>query len=145
MDEFAVRSHQRSLAARQAGHLGEIVPVVDGKGNVYAEDDGVRADSSTSGLAKLKPFFDKKYGRVTPGNSSQITDGAAWLILASEEAVDKWGLEPLGKISSFRACSWIRATSSVSNPKAAACRPISNAGRRLDRGPCPRRLRKAVR
>ena len=51
------------------------------------------------GLAKLKPFFDKKYGRITPGNSSQITDGAAWLILASEEAVDKWGLEPLGKIS----------------------------------------------
>jgi acetyl-CoA C-acetyltransferase len=47
------------------------------------EDDGVRADSSLAGLAKLKPFFDRKYGRVTPGNSSQITDGAAWLILAS--------------------------------------------------------------
>lgn len=99
MDEFSVRSHQRAVAGRAAGHLGEIVPLVDAKGNVYLEDDGVRADSSLEGLAKLKPFFDKKYGRVTPGNSSQITDGAAWLILASEAAVNKWGLEPLGKIS----------------------------------------------
>jgi acetyl-CoA C-acetyltransferase len=99
MDEFSVRSHQRVVAGQTAGHYSEIVPLVDAKGTVYAEDDGVRADSSTSGLAKLKPFFDKKYGRVTPGNSSQITDGAAWLILASQEAVDKWQLEPLGKIS----------------------------------------------
>jgi len=98
MDEFAVRSHQRSLAARQAGHLGEIVPVVDGKGNVYAEDDGVRADASMTGMAKLKPFFDKKYGNITAANSSQITDGAAWVLLASEEAVQKWRLKPLGKI-----------------------------------------------
>ncbi len=99
MDEFSVRSHQRAVAGREAGHLGEIVPLVDAKGQVYLEDDGVRADSSLEGLAKLKPFFDKKYGRVTPGNSSQITDGAAWLILASEAAVNKWGFEPLGKIS----------------------------------------------
>ncbi len=98
MDEFAVRSHQRSLAARQAGHLGEIVPVVDGQGNVYSEDDGVRADASMAGMAKLKPFFDKKYGNITAANSSQITDGAAWVLLASEEAVQKWGLKPIGKI-----------------------------------------------
>lgn len=98
MDEFAVRSHQRSLAARQAGHLGEIVPVVDGQGKVYAEDDGVRADASMAGMAKLKPFFDKKYGNITAANSSQITDGAAWVLLASEEAVAKWGLKPIGKI-----------------------------------------------
>jgi acetyl-CoA C-acetyltransferase len=87
MDEFAVRSHQRALAGREAGHFGEIVPVVDAKGNIYAEDDGVRADASMAGMAKLKPFFDKKYGNITAANSSQITDGAAWLILASEEAV----------------------------------------------------------
>ncbi len=49
-------------------------------------------------LAKLKPFFDRKYGNVTPGNSSQITDGAAWLILASESAVSKFGLSPIGRI-----------------------------------------------
>jgi acetyl-CoA C-acetyltransferase len=98
MDEFAVRSHQRALAGRTAGHFGEIVPVVDGKGNVYAEDDGVRADASMAGMAKLKPFFDKKYGNITAANSSQITDGAAWVLLASEEAVKKWNLKPLGRI-----------------------------------------------
>ena len=98
MDEFALRSHQRAMASRQAGYLGEIVPVVDTAGKVYAEDDGVRADASMAGLAKLKPFFDKKYGNITAANSSQITDGAAWLILASEEAVKKWNLKPLGRI-----------------------------------------------
>ena len=98
MDEFAVHSHQRALAARRAGHLDEIVPLVDGEGNVYAEDDGVRADASLEGMAKPKPFFDKKYGNITAANSSQITDGAAWVLLASEEAVVKWGLKPLGRI-----------------------------------------------
>lgn len=99
MDEFSVRSHQRAVTGRNAGHFSEIVPLVDARGNVYEEDDGVRPDSAMDGLAKLKPFFDKKYGRVTPGNSSQITDGAAWLILASEAAVEKWGLSPLGRIT----------------------------------------------
>jgi acetyl-CoA C-acetyltransferase len=49
-------------------------------------------------LAKLKPFFDRKYGSVTPGNSSQITDGAAWLILASEDSLKKYDLKPIGRI-----------------------------------------------
>ena len=69
MDEFSVRSHKRALAGREAGHYGEIVPLVDDKGNVYAEDDGVRADASMAGMAKLKPFFDKKYGYITAANS----------------------------------------------------------------------------
>ena len=99
MDAFSLRSHQRAMAARKAGALGEIVPLVDGKGKVYDEDDGVRADASLQGLAKLKPFFDKKYGRVTPGNSSQITDGAAWVVLASEEAVARWNLVPIARIT----------------------------------------------
>jgi len=72
--------------------------VVDGQGKVYGEDDGVRADASMAGMAKLKPFFDKKYGNITAANSSQITDGAAWVLLASEEAVQQWGLKPIGKI-----------------------------------------------
>jgi acetyl-CoA C-acetyltransferase len=59
----------------------------------------VRHDSSMAGLAKLKPFFDRKYGKITPGNSSQITDGAAWLLLASAEAVEKYKLTPIGKIT----------------------------------------------
>lgn len=100
MDAFSVRSHQRTMAAHDAGHFAdELVPLVDDKGNVYAHDDGLRRDSSMPNLAKLKPFFDKKYGRVTPGNSSQVTDGATWLVLASEEAVQQHGLTPIGKIS----------------------------------------------
>jgi len=98
MDEFAVKSHLKAMSARAAGYFAEIVPVVDAQGKIYAEDDGVRADASMAGMAKLKPFFDKKYGNITAANSSQITDGAAWVILASEEAVEKWGLKPIGKI-----------------------------------------------
>lgn len=98
MDEFAVRSHQRAMAGRAAGHFAEIVPVVDAAGQVFAEDDGVRPDATMEGMAKPKPFFDKNYGNITAANSSQITDGAAWLLLASEEAVTRWNLKPLGRI-----------------------------------------------
>ena len=99
MDAFAVESHSRVAAGQDAGHYAdEIVPLIGRDGTVYAADDGVRRDSSMDGLAKLKPFFDKKYGRVTPGNSSQISDGAAWLLLASAEAVERHGLQPLGRI-----------------------------------------------
>jgi len=99
MDEFAAESHRRVLAGRAAGHYGEIVPLVDEKGTVYADDDGVRDDSTPDRLAKLRPVFDKPYGNVTAGNSSQITDGAALLLLASEEAVKRWNLKPLGRIT----------------------------------------------
>ena len=98
MDAFSVRSHQRVMAAQAKGAFAEIVPLVGNDGTVYAEDDGVRADASMEGMKKLKPFFDKKYGRVTPANSSQITDGGAWLLLASESAVQRWNLQPLGRI-----------------------------------------------
>ncbi len=98
MDEFAAESHRRVLAGREKGHFSEIEPLIDGRGNIYAEDDGVRTDSTPERLAKLRPVFDKNYGNVTAGNSSQVTDGAALLILASEEAVDKIGVKPLGAI-----------------------------------------------
>ena len=99
MDEFSAQSHRRVLAAQKAGHFdGEIVALFDRDGKVYATDDGVREDSTPENLAKLKPFFDRKYGNVTPGNSSQITDGAAWLILASDAAVAKYQLPVLGTI-----------------------------------------------
>jgi acetyl-CoA C-acetyltransferase len=98
MDEFAAESHQKVLAGRAAGHYGEIEPLIDSAGNVYKEDDGVRTDSTPERLAKLRPVFDKTYGNVTAGNSSQVTDGAAMLILASEEAVAKHNLKPLGAI-----------------------------------------------
>ena len=100
MDAYSVASHQRVCAAQDAGWFNdEIVPLIGPDGSVYAIDDGVRRDSSLESLAKLKPFFDRKYGKVTAGNSSQITDGAAWLLLASEAALARWRLEPIGRIA----------------------------------------------
>ena len=98
MDTFAVQSHQRLAAAQEAGRLDEIEALYDKKGNVYLKDDGVRTDSSVERLAKLRPVFDRQFGNVTAGNSAQITDGAAMLILASEEAVKEFKLPVMGKI-----------------------------------------------
>jgi acetyl-CoA C-acetyltransferase len=102
MDEFSVRSHERVIRAQDQGTLapggGEVEALYDTRGNVYTLDDGVRRDASVPNLAKLRPFFDRKFGNVTPGNSSQITDGAAWLILASEDVVRKNNLKPLGRV-----------------------------------------------
>jgi acetyl-CoA C-acetyltransferase len=102
MDAFSVRSHERVIRAQDEGRLapggGEVEPLYDTRGNVYTLDDGVRRDASPHNLAKLKPFFDRKFGNVTPGNSSQITDGAAWLILASDDVVRNNNLQPLGRI-----------------------------------------------
>ncbi|MDP3561154.1 MAG: acetyl-CoA C-acetyltransferase [Legionellaceae bacterium] len=98
MDAFANESHHRLAAAYADGHMGEVVPIIDSKGKVYFKDDGFRPDSSVEGLAKLNPYFDKKYGMVTPGNSSQVTDGACLLLLASEEAVKQYNLPVLGQI-----------------------------------------------
>ncbi len=102
MDAYALESHQRALAARAAGHFGEIVPLIDGDGKIWPDDDGVRADSSLEALARQKPFFDKPHGRVTAANSSQVSDGAAWLLLASEAAVRRWNLRPLGRLLDSR-------------------------------------------
>jgi len=102
MDAFSVRSHQRVVQAQSEGWLapggGEVEAVYDASGDALSLDDGVRKDSSVENLAKLKPFFDRKFGNITPGNSSQITDGAAWLLLASEAAVEQHGLAPIGRI-----------------------------------------------
>jgi acetyl-CoA C-acetyltransferase len=99
MDAFAARSHAKVLAAQKAGVLdGEVVPLYDKAGKVYAADDGVREDSTPENLAKLKPFFDRRWGNVTAGNSSQVTDGGVWMVLASQRAVDRYGLTPRGRI-----------------------------------------------
>jgi acetyl-CoA C-acetyltransferase len=101
-DAFSVRSHQQVATAQDEGRLapggGELEALYDRDGAVYALDDGVRRDASLESLGKLKPFFDRKYGSVTPGNSSQITDGAAWMLLASQAAVERHGLKPVGRI-----------------------------------------------
>lgn len=98
-DAYALESHQRLTRAQTEGFLeGEVMPAVDRDGTLHDKDDGVRPDSSMDKLAKLNPVFEKPYGKVTPGNSSQITDGASWVILASEEAVKKHKLKPLARL-----------------------------------------------
>lgn len=98
MDAYAARSHARALAARTQGALDEVVPLIDARGTLYPHDDGVRDDSTPERLAKLRPVFDRPWGNITAGNSSQVTDGAAMLLLASEDAVRRWNLRPLGRI-----------------------------------------------
>lgn len=103
MDNFAVRSHQRLATAIEQGHLDEVVPLYDKQGNVYTVDDGLREDSSVEKLSRLRPVFDRVSGSVTAGNSAQVTDGAAMLLLASERAIDKYNLPILGQIVD---CQW---------------------------------------
>lgn len=98
MDEFAVQSHLKLANAYTENKMSEVAPIIDSRGRVYSQDDGIRADSTVEKLAKLKPYFDKKYGMVTPGNSSQVTDGACLLLLASADAVKKHGLKVIGRI-----------------------------------------------
>jgi acetyl-CoA C-acetyltransferase len=102
-DAFALESHQRLAEAHKEGRLDEIAPAFDREGKFYDHDNGVRPDTSLEKLAKLKPAFEKPWGQVTPGNSSQVTDGACWLVLASEAAVKRHGLKP---IAAIRDAAW---------------------------------------
>lgn len=97
MDEYSVTSHLRLHAAQEENRFDEIAPIFGPDGESYAADDGVRPNSSVEKLAKLRPVFDPKFGNVTAGNSAQITDGAAWMILASADAVKKHNLPVIGK------------------------------------------------
>jgi len=98
MDLFALQSHQRVATAQDENKFPEVTAIFDGKGNLYELDDGLRRDSSINKLNHLPAFFDKPFGLVTAGNSSQVTDGAAFVLLASEDAVKKHGLKVRGKI-----------------------------------------------
>ncbi len=94
-DAYSVESHLRLARAQEQGFLKNEVEVAFARdGKFYDHDNGVRPDSSMDKLAKLKPAFERPWGQVTPGNSSQITDGACWTILASEDTVAKYGLKP---------------------------------------------------
>jgi acetyl-CoA acyltransferase len=103
-DQLALRSHRLAAAGTADGRLtAEIVPVyVPPKyESVVTSDNGIRADTSFEQLAALKPVFDRKYGSVTAGNSSPLTDGAACVLLMSEEKAKSLGYEPLGYIRSY--------------------------------------------
>jgi acetyl-CoA C-acetyltransferase len=98
-DEYAVESqHRLANAQKEKWFAGELEPAFARNGKVYDFDDGVRPDGTVEKLAELKPAFERPWGKVTAGNSSQITDGASWVILASEEAVKQHGLTPRAMI-----------------------------------------------
>jgi len=98
-DTYAVESHKRLANAQEQGFLkGEVETAFAKDGKFYDHDDGVRPDASVEKLAQLKPAFERPWGKVTAGNSSQITDGASWVIVASEEAMKQHGLSPKAQI-----------------------------------------------
>jgi acetyl-CoA acetyltransferase family protein len=101
-DRFALSSHVKAEAAR-ARLLEEIVPVPvpPAFDRVVTADNGIREKQTMEALAKLKPFFDRKFGSVTAGNSSQITDGAAAVVVASEAFVKSSGARPIGRVVSW--------------------------------------------
>jgi len=112
-DEFALKNHQKALKAIQDGKFkDEIVPLkvvnkyINGKGEkiieekIFDTDEGPRADTSLEKLAQLKPAF-KEGGTVTAGNSSQMSDGAAGVVVMSEEKVKELGLKPIARFVSF--------------------------------------------
>ncbi|MGW5046897.1 thiolase family protein [Streptomyces griseoluteus] len=96
-DEFALRSHQLAATARKNGHFdAELLPVERPDGVTVDRDECVREDTSLEKLARLKPVF-RKDGTVTAGNASPMNDGAAGLLLVSEDALEELGLESLGR------------------------------------------------
>jgi acetyl-CoA C-acetyltransferase/acetyl-CoA acyltransferase len=101
-DVFALRSHQKAEAAR-ARFAEEITPVYPrGKeAAAVSADNGIREGQTLDALAKLKPVFEKRGGTVTAGNASQVTDGAAALIVMTEAGLKRTGLKPLGQLTGF--------------------------------------------
>ncbi len=103
-DEFANQSHQRASMATKEGHFkDEIVPMPVGKGltKLLSEDVGPREDSTVEGLGKMRPYFERKSGSVTVGNSCPITDGGSAILFCSEEAVKKYNLTPLARVVDY--------------------------------------------
>lgn len=105
-DRIAAMSHQRAAAGTADGRLlAEIVPWFGGPAMdaVATSDNGIRPDTTVEVLAQLKPVFDRRYGTVTAGNSSPLTDGAAVVLLMAEEKAKALGYEPLAFVRSYAA------------------------------------------
>ncbi len=145
-DAFALASHRKALAAQAAGAFEQEIspyevvsrqPAADGNGirsslRRVDRDEGPRADTSAEGLAKLRPVFrDGRFGgTVTAGNSSQMSDGAGAVLLASERAIKDYGLQPLARFVSFAAAG-VRPEVMGIGPIAAIPKALALAG--LDR------------
>src|SRR4051812_27849955 len=103
-DKFALQSHTRAAKATEDGRFKEEVMTVvvpPRFDNVVETDNLIRADSTLDAMAKLKPVFDRKYGTITAGNSSPLTDGAAAVLMMSEEKAKASGLKPIGFLKSW--------------------------------------------
>jgi len=133
-DEIALLSHQRAAAALADGRLAEqIVPVFPPPryDKAVAADNGVRADSSMEALTKLKPVFDRRYGTLTAGNSSPLTDGGSAVLLMSEERAKALGYTPLGYIRSYSFTALDPGSQLLQGPAYAAPAALEAAGVRL--------------
>jgi acetyl-CoA acyltransferase len=103
-DKFALQSHLRAAAATESGRFkDEVMPVLvpPGFDNVVETDNLIRGDSTLEAMAKLRPVFDRKYGTITAANASPLTDGAAAVLLMSEEKAKAIGVKPIGFIRSY--------------------------------------------
>jgi acetyl-CoA acyltransferase len=130
-DAFALASHQRAAAAWASGKFdAEVmhVAVPPRYERVAAKDNIVREDSTLEALAQLKPVFDRRYGTITAGNSSPLTDGAAAVVLASEEKARALGLEPLGYVRSYAYAALDPADQLLQGPAYAAPVALERAG-----------------
>jgi acetyl-CoA acyltransferase len=130
-DRIALMSHQRAAAATADGRLtAEIAPWFGGSesGQVITSDNGIRSDTSLEALASLRPVFDRKYGTVTAGNSSPLTDGAAAVLLMSEEKAKSLGHEPLAYIRSYAVAAVDPGWQLLMGPVYAVPKALERAG-----------------
>ena len=129
-DRFSVQSHQRAAAAWSTGAFAaEVIPVAVGTGSkavIISRDEGIRADSNIEGLAKLKPAFSPT-GTVTAANSSQLSDGAAALVVASAEAAERLSAKPLAKVIVY-ATSGVEPKDIFTAPVSAVQKVLAKAG-----------------
>ncbi len=137
LDEYSVRSHQRAARAQAEGRFdNEIVPVPvrDDEGHdtddVLAADEGVRPDTSVEALANLKPSF-KEGGKITAGNSSQITDGSSAVLIMSEERANALGLTPRARFHAF-ALAGVDPVTMLTGPIPATTAVLERAKLSLD-------------
>jgi acetyl-CoA acyltransferase len=137
LDAFSVQSHQRAARATEEGRFeNEIVPVPvrddEGKdtGDIFATDEGIRPDSSVETLANLKPAF-KENGKVTAGNSSQITDGSSAVLIMSEEKANALGLRPRARFHAF-ALAGVDPVTMLTGPIPATTAVLERAKLALD-------------
>ncbi|HSE51252.1 MAG TPA: acetyl-CoA C-acyltransferase [Gemmatimonadales bacterium] len=130
-DRIALMSHQRAAAGTADGRLtAEIAPWFGGPGmdQVQTSDNGIRSDTSLEALAQLKPVFDRRYGSVTAGNASPLTDGAAAVLLMSEDKARALGYRPLAAIRSYAVAAVDPGWQLLMGPAYAVPRALDRAG-----------------